>query len=248
MSHLVLQKSWNKFLDRTTQNPVFWYFFVAPTVQILTYWFIGGIYLFFDLTKKPKILQKYKIYDKRETKLTFQTFKLMSKRVLFNQFIVQFPLGFILCPLIPYKDMIFGLHHIPSVKEFIVQFLICYILREILFYYIHRLLHHRYFYENFHKQHHQFLADTAISAINCSAIDHLCTNSIPIVAGPALMKSSFVLTTFWFVFITFSALQDHSGYEFPWYFSLRRHYGHHKSFNKNYGIIGLMDWIHGTSL
>ncbi|KPM06166.1 hypothetical protein QR98_0046390 [Sarcoptes scabiei] len=50
----------------------------------------------------------------------------------------------------------------------------------------------------------------------------------------------------WVLYATLLTLSDHCGYHFPFTLPPIFHDFHHLKFNVNYGILGLLDWIHGT--
>jgi sterol desaturase/sphingolipid hydroxylase (fatty acid hydroxylase superfamily) len=119
------------------------------------------------------------------------------------------------------------------------------ILREVIFYYVHRLLHHPSIYPIFHKPHHRFTAPVALAAQHATITEHIAANILPIAVPPKLLKSHIV--TFW-VFLTLELLETttvHSGYDFL-AGSARMHDLHHEKFVVCFGTVGLLDWLHKT--
>ncbi|KAF8608790.1 sterol desaturase [Ceratobasidium sp. AG-I] len=136
---------------------------------------------------------------------------------------------------------------LPPLREVLWNIIACMLIREILFYYAHRLLHNRIFYSRIHKLHHQFTAPFALAAQYAHPIEHMIANVAPISLPPQLLRCH--ILTFW-VFLAIELLETtcvHSGYDF-----LRRaaetHDLHHEKFTGNFGTIGLLDWAHGTRL
>ncbi|KAJ5155323.1 hypothetical protein N7492_008126 [Penicillium capsulatum] len=135
---------------------------------------------------------------------------------------------------------------LPSLFEFIRDFVISLLLREALFYYSHRLLHAPYFYVRIHKKHHKFTAPIALAAQFAHPIEQIFANALPISLPPQLLGSH--VLTFW-VFLGYELFMTatvHSGYDF-FNNKAKMHDLHHEKFNLNYGSIGLLDWIHGTN-
>ncbi|KAL2817270.1 fatty acid hydroxylase superfamily-domain-containing protein [Aspergillus cavernicola] len=134
---------------------------------------------------------------------------------------------------------------LPSLSELIRDFTLCLLLREILFYYSHRLLHKPYFYTRIHKLHHRFTAPIALAAQYAHPIEQIFANALPISLPPQLLGSH--VFTFWafLAYELFATATVHSGYDF-FANKARMHDLHHEKFNLNYGSIGICDWVHGT--
>lgn len=125
-------------------------------------------------------------------------------------------------------DPLVALRSVPSIQWAILKLFGCWIVREISFYYLHRLLHHGEFYVLFHKKHHSYTADTAITAMYCTPVEHILTNMVPVIVGPFILQLSFIPSFLWFAHTILSTLQEHSGYHFSWYYNSKRHNSHHQ--------------------
>jgi sterol desaturase/sphingolipid hydroxylase (fatty acid hydroxylase superfamily) len=137
---------------------------------------------------------------------------------------------------------------LPSLTETLASLLGCFLLREIIFYHVHRLLHHPLFYTRFHKQHHRFTTPIALASQYSHPVEHVLANIIPI-AAPARLFGLHIIT-FW-VFMTCGIAQAtiaHCGYETSSLFGWKPgvHDAHHELFSVNYGLFGLLDMVYGT--
>ncbi|KAL1848269.1 hypothetical protein Plec18167_006266 [Paecilomyces lecythidis] len=133
----------------------------------------------------------------------------------------------------------------PSLPEIAVDLVGCFLMREIMFYYVHRIFHNPKFYGPIHKQHHRFTAPMALAAQYAHPFEHVVANALPISLPPQLLGSHII--TFW-IFLAYELFETatvHSGYDF-FYNLAKTHDVHHEKFNLNYGTIGLLDWFHGT--
>jgi sterol desaturase/sphingolipid hydroxylase (fatty acid hydroxylase superfamily) len=134
---------------------------------------------------------------------------------------------------------------LPTLKDFCQDFLICVLVREVLFYYAHRILHTRSLYTAIHKVHHRFTAPISFAAQYAHPIEHIVANTLPIALPPMLLRSH--ILTMW-AFLACQLVETgtvHSGFDF-FRGAARKHDRHHERFNVYFGGLGLLDWIHGT--
>lgn len=150
--------------------------------------------------------------------------------MLFNQFIVQVIFGIITHPYVYIrgsKDVEY-IRTVPAFTTIFLELIFFEISREITFYYMHRLLHHRKFYEKYHKQHHQWISPISISAQYCHPVEHITTNVFPTVLGPAIMGSHLITVSIWILHTSIRTVNDHSGRKFPFMlYDSERHDFHH---------------------
>lgn len=152
------------------------------------------------------------------------------QQVLYNQFVLGPYISIVTYPFL----MIFGLDSpetirtLPSLHILILKVGGCIVMREILFYYSHRLLHTRRFYEKYHKKHHHWTAPIAVSAQYADELEHLHSNLMPIMIPVALLRCHLITTIIFFIHVNLRTLNDHSGYHFPYYYNSERHDKHHE--------------------
>ncbi|KAF5308269.1 hypothetical protein FQR65_LT06262 [Abscondita terminalis] len=96
------------------------------------------------------------------------------------------------------------------------------------------------------QKHHEWTSPIALTAIYAHPLEHIVCNLFPIFCGVFLMGSHVATAYLWYSIAILSTLHSQSGYHLPFLQSPEFHDYHHLKFNQNYGIIGLMDRIHGT--
>ncbi|CAG7848835.1 SubName: Full=Related to C-4 methyl sterol oxidase {ECO:0000313/EMBL:CCA68111.1} [Serendipita indica DSM 11827] len=134
----------------------------------------------------------------------------------------------------------------PTLQIFVRDFAIALIIREALFYYLHRLFHAKRLYPYIHKIHHRFTAPVALAAQYAHPVEHILVNVLPVVLPNALLRSH--ILTFW-AFLAAMLIETstvHSGYDF-WPHLAEKHDRHHEVFIWNFGAcLDWFDWMHGT--
>jgi sterol desaturase/sphingolipid hydroxylase (fatty acid hydroxylase superfamily) len=152
-------------------------------VQTFAFWIPSLFYLSIDLTDGHP-LGRYKIQPAK--KVTAREVLQCLKTVLFNQYLIATPLDISLALLAMHLGRPPALRitaDLPSVRETVRDFGISIVVREILFYYSHRLIHIPVLYKRIHKIHHKFTAPIAPSAEYAHPVEHLVSNVLPIIVG-----------------------------------------------------------------
>eukprot|EP00056_Hartaetosiga_gracilis_P018865 m.12225 g.12225 ORF g.12225 m.12225 type:complete len:282 (+) comp7141_c0_seq1:177-1022(+) len=148
----------------------------------------------------------------------------------------------------PITDFSFGTIALHCVFAILVE--------DFLFYWLHRILHHRSIYKYIHKMHHQFASTVGVSVLWAHPIEVTFAFVIPALAGPYILKTPFSIILFWMTIRVSETVDAHSGYTFKWspwemFQSIQggaeRHDFHH---SRNIGSFGsftkFWDWLYGT--
>ncbi|KAK6643560.1 hypothetical protein RUM43_005070 [Polyplax serrata] len=261
------QNRWNQFLDIVGDDPDKLWSLGSWIVLMITYWVVGGIYTFFDLTNKPEVLRQYKVQPGTNEPITYKNLFKILGLVLFNQIVVTVPLSMYLGKAMIWRGTP-GLRELPPFYEMILHVVLCVLIEEVAFYYSHRLLHHRRIYKYIHKRHHEWTAPISIVALYSNPIEHIFSNVLPVFLGIFILKSHLATAWLWFSLAIAFTLSEHSGYHLPFFPSSEAHDFHHKTsvvqashsdfslykkltkikFNNCYGVLGVLDWFHGTDL
>lgn len=189
--------------------------------------------------------RQYKIQQDQNVPVNKAKLWKAVKGVLFNQFVVTPIFLVAVYPLLLWR----GNSSSRQLTDFnwsLVQLGICVLVEEFCFYYSHRLLHHPRFYKHFHKTHHEWTAPIGIVSIYCHPVEFIVSNIGPLFVGVIVSKAHLATAWFWFSIAILQTTISHSGYHFPLLPSPEAHDFHHLKFNQNFGVLGVLDRLHGT--
>lgn len=239
------QAQWGKVLDlfhEDRYNLFVWGTFVWTTS---IFWLFNLLLIFLDATGKPAALLKYKIQADKNVPVDKKALASAVLRVAFNQTAVGIPMLVFMYFIMQIRGCDHG-RELPTFQWVVFELLVFILVEEVGFYYSHRLVHHPRIYKHVHKIHHEWTAPIGIIALYAHPFEHLFSNLAPPGLGPVLMGSHLSTTWLWYALALVSTTISHSGYHFPFLPSPEAHDFHHLKFNQNYGVLGLLDRLHGT--
>jgi fatty acid hydroxylase domain-containing protein 2 len=191
-------------------------------VAIGSYWVIGLAYLLLDLTKSCR---KYKVQPGTNEPLDYGRLVKVIGQVLFNQFVITIPTISVVYRLSSHD--LPDHQQLPTFATVILHVIGGFLIREVTFYYSHRLLHAGVFYKYIHKQHHEFTSPIGISAMYCHPVEHVISNYLPSALPISVLKMHVVTTWIWLIVLFFETITAHSGYHLPFLVSSEFHDFHH---------------------
>ncbi|MEC9464526.1 MAG: sterol desaturase family protein, partial [Myxococcota bacterium] len=205
-------------------------------------------YLLLDHYRRPGWLYQFKIQIRRDgsaSPVDFEKLWHTVRVVLFNQFFGTLPVLLLVFPLMVWRGMD-PAQVAPPWFEVLWHLAVMLLVEEILFYVVHRALHHKYLYARIHKVHHEYKESIAITTHYVHYLEHIFGNLMPIFAGALIVGAHPLTILAWIGLAVTNALHSHSGYNFPWQAWSVHHDYHHFRIRGNYGVLGLLDWLLAT--
>jgi sterol desaturase/sphingolipid hydroxylase (fatty acid hydroxylase superfamily) len=117
---------------------------------------------------------------------------------------------------------------------------------EAAFYVVHGLLHYSSFlYQTIHRVHHRFPAPTAMACVYAHPLEFVVGNVFPVFLGPILTNAHPATCYLWFALAMLGTCKGHCGYRL--FGVCDPHEDHHRWYRYNYGAMGLLDPLLGTT-
>lgn len=239
------QSKWDSIYDIFNGNDMALAMWGLIIVSCGSFWVFNSFLLIVDVTEWPKFLLRYKIQPTANVPINRKKLRSALFWVFFNLTIVGLPLMYVAFMLMKWRGCSFG-RELPTFHWVVFELVIFSLVEEVFFYYSHRLLHHPLFYRHIHKMHHEWTAPIGITSIYAHPIEHIFSNMVPPVAGPLLTGSHIATAIMWFTVALISTSISHCGYHFPLLPSPEAHDFHHLKFVNNFGVLGVLDRLHGT--
>ncbi|XP_074650551.1 fatty acid hydroxylase domain-containing protein 2-like [Tubulanus polymorphus] len=217
----------------------------TTVICMAVFWTANIFLIIVDLTGKPEFFYNYKIQPKENVPVDPKRLKKAVLVVLFNQLVI-IPLFLIVA--FYFCEMRGCQFHgdLPTLQWVVLELIVFVFVLEAFFYYSHRILHHPRLYKYIHKIHHDWTAPIGMVSIYSHPIEHIFSTLLPTIMGPLLMGSHIATAWMWFTIALLSTTNAHSGYHLPLMPSPEAHDYHHLKFNQCYGVLGVLDWLHGT--
>ncbi|XP_058460580.1 fatty acid hydroxylase domain-containing protein 2-like [Malaya genurostris] len=246
MSCEVCQKLWERFLDETGASCFVLWTFGTTLFSLLVVVVVAGLFMFMDVTNLPKSMRKYKIQPGTNEPLTSEQLRKVVKTAFINMVLVGIPTLACFHKFSSITGRLPDLRILPTFIEILYTIPAGLLGFEFFFYYSHRLFHSKYLYKSFHKKHHEWTSPVALAAVYSHPLEHVICSMIPLYLGVWLTKAHLISAWVWVAIALTGTLHDHSGYHLPFISSSEAHDFHHLKFNQFYGVLGFLDWLHGT--
>uniref|UniRef100_A0A8C8VFU0 Fatty acid hydroxylase domain containing 2 n=1 Tax=Pelusios castaneus TaxID=367368 RepID=A0A8C8VFU0_9SAUR len=239
------QAQWEKVHQLLGGNE--WALFLLGTALVpsLVYWWFNGLLMVADVTGRPNFITRYRIQLGKNDPVDTAKLQQAVYTVLCNQVLISLPMMMLMFPVMKWRGHPCQ-EQLPTFHWFLLELSIFILLEEILFYYSHRLVHHPLLYKRIHKKHHEWTAPVGVVSLYAHPVEHVVSNMLPLLVGPIVLGSHVASIMVWLCLAILATSISHCGYHLPFLPSPEFHDFHHLKFNQCYGVLGVLDRLHGT--
>jgi len=224
------------------------YLLVSFYFAMYSLYLISGLLFWF--CDRWRLLSSYKIQLQKYP--TNKEYIDCFVNLLQNYLLIIFPLLFFAYPVFSFLGFTSALP-LPSLFTFSWQMAFFMICEDIAHYFLHRLLHTPWLYQNIHKVHHLFQTPFGLTASYAHPLE-VAILGFGTFLGPLLICPHYSTFYAWVLYRQLEAVITHCGYDLPNIFHLFPLYGgtsvhdfHHKVFLCNYSSRFIfMDILFGT--
>ena len=233
--------------------------FVVISVAVLEIVFWSSV-MYWKMIEKYDLFgfkSKYAIKNKR-SEATPELKSECLREVLLGHLLVRPVLLYLVYPFLKSNlDMSNGLLGFPDAKTILLHVFLSAQIDDFLFYWSHRILHHKMFYVRFHKKHHMFRKPTALATEFADPVED-ALNTLATALPPVLLGSHSSVFLLYTCLKLNQSIEAHSGFDLPFPYSLWNcrylgmdcagaHDYHHSHNSGNFGgFFMFWDWAMGT--
>eukprot|EP00730_Choanoeca_flexa_P014556 TRINITY_DN6406_c0_g1_i2.p1 TRINITY_DN6406_c0_g1~~TRINITY_DN6406_c0_g1_i2.p1 ORF type:complete len:341 (+),score=45.10 TRINITY_DN6406_c0_g1_i2:90-1025(+) len=192
------------------------YFIIAATMLIHETLYYGFNYALW-LYSKTNNAQPYRIPRQEHQQPTSALIAKTLRQSFFSHWFLQ-PLSlYLLYPIFQRNNSMTVEPmnmNVNSLAVVAMQLVVSILINDALFYWSHRLLHHKLLYKRFHKQHHEYNGTIGIAAEYASPLEQLLSNQGPTILGPILTGMHLHVWMVYLAWRLWRTYETHSGLSF----------------------------------
>jgi len=219
----------------------------AFLLQEALYWIISAAFALTDSILESDSLMKAKLQSSRyhQIGIDWSRYRSAATTAALNHLCGSLPTMICFAELYIWRGCPLFDSPLPSLFDLFYQIAVILFIEELLFYYLHRFLHNRRVFSAIHSIHHSWSSPVAVAATDCHLLEHIFLNIFPALVGPLVAKAHYLVWFSWCCIAVVNTLFVHSGYKWSW-LSAKNHDHHHQFLKCQYGVLGILDWLHST--
>lgn len=139
------------------------------------------------------------------------------------------------------------IHYSTIITIQLLKFICILLISDFMFYFIHRIMHHKYIYKYVHKKHHEHIYTNVWSSFYFSKIELLLTWMFVLVFPILFFEIHIITLEIYLLLIMMSLVKSHSGINIMNIYTSKHHDKHHLKFNMYYGSdLKIWDYLFAT--
>lgn len=104
---------------------------------------------------------------------------------------------------------------VPTFPKLFISFILCMMIYEVSFFYLHWMLHHPLIYKFIHKKHHKYTTPIAIADLYQHPVEYFLLSIMVVAIPPAIIQSCAASSMLFMAAVVIIPVFEHCGFHLP---------------------------------